>query len=90
MRKISNIARKKFLLANSVYILDTDNPAGSGWYAGPRGDKMAGWVVGVDVGGTFTDFSAGNTKTGEAHVHKRAPFSKGTSDEFDLAVAGQA
>lgn len=32
---------------------------------------MPDWIVGVDVGGTFTDFSARNTRTGEAHVHKR-------------------
>jgi N-methylhydantoinase A len=31
----------------------------------------AKWVVGVDVGGTFTDFSARNQKTGEAFIHKR-------------------
>lgn len=31
----------------------------------------AEWVVGVDVGGTFTDFAARNTATGELFVHKR-------------------
>lgn len=29
------------------------------------------WIVGVDVGGTFTDFAARNTATGELFVHKR-------------------
>lgn len=29
------------------------------------------WVVGVDVGGTFTDFSARNLSTGEVLIHKR-------------------
>lgn len=32
---------------------------------------MADWIVGVDVGGTFTDFSARNLRTGAAHIHKR-------------------
>lgn len=32
---------------------------------------MAGWIVGVDVGGTFTDFSARDLRTGTAHIHKR-------------------
>ena len=32
---------------------------------------MTNWVIGVDVGGTFTDFSARNTETGESCVHKR-------------------
>ncbi|MVA25049.1 hydantoinase/oxoprolinase family protein (plasmid) [Agrobacterium vitis] len=32
---------------------------------------MADWVIGVDVGGTFTDFSARDLKTGAAHIHKR-------------------
>ena len=32
---------------------------------------MAEWIIGVDVGGTFTDFSARNAATGEAHIHKR-------------------
>lgn len=35
------------------------------------GMTMPDWIVGVDVGGTFTDFSARNSRTGEAHVHKR-------------------
>jgi N-methylhydantoinase A len=29
------------------------------------------WIVGVDVGGTFTDFSARNVKSGALVVHKR-------------------
>ena len=29
------------------------------------------WVLGVDVGGTFTDFSIRNDATGETHIHKR-------------------
>ncbi|MCC6303557.1 MAG: hydantoinase/oxoprolinase family protein [Rhodobacteraceae bacterium] len=32
---------------------------------------MAGWIVGVDVGGTFTDFSARNLETGAVRIHKR-------------------
>ncbi|RWR26949.1 hydantoinase/oxoprolinase family protein [Sinirhodobacter populi] len=32
---------------------------------------MADWIVGVDVGGTFTDFSARDLRTGTAHIHKR-------------------
>ncbi len=35
---------------------------------GPEGGS---WIVGVDVGGTFTDFSAVNDRTGETHVFKR-------------------
>ena len=31
-----------------------------------------GWLVGVDVGGTFTDFYAVNSDTGEQVVHKAA------------------
>ncbi|WP_417209549.1 hydantoinase/oxoprolinase family protein [Antarctobacter sp.] len=33
--------------------------------------EKAGWIVGVDVGGTFTDFAARNVTTGEFAVHKR-------------------
>lgn len=29
-----------------------------------------GWTIGVDVGGTFTDFHAANNQTGEVHVGK--------------------
>jgi len=29
------------------------------------------WTIGVDVGGTFTDFTARNDETGRTHVHKR-------------------
>jgi len=29
------------------------------------------WIVGVDVGGTFTDFTARNSETGCTHIHKR-------------------
>ena len=32
---------------------------------------MTEWVIGVDVGGTFTDFSARNTTSKQVHVHKR-------------------
>jgi N-methylhydantoinase A len=32
---------------------------------------MSKWVIGVDVGGTFTDFSARNADTGQVHAHKR-------------------
>lgn len=31
----------------------------------------ANWIVGVDVGGTFTDFAARNVRTGQLAVHKR-------------------
>lgn len=34
-------------------------------------ETKAGWIVGVDVGGTFTDFAAKNVATGEFAVHKR-------------------
>lgn len=34
-------------------------------------ETKAGWIVGVDVGGTFTDFAARNVSTGEFVVHKR-------------------
>lgn len=34
-------------------------------------EKKAGWIVGVDVGGTFTDFAARNVATGEFAIHKR-------------------
>lgn len=33
--------------------------------------QMNDWIIGVDVGGTFTDFSARNTQSGETHIHKR-------------------
>ncbi|MCX8995934.1 hydantoinase/oxoprolinase family protein [Rhizobiaceae bacterium BDR2-2] len=33
--------------------------------------KNENWVIGVDVGGTFTDFSARETKTGRVFIHKR-------------------
>lgn len=33
---------------------------------------MAEWVIGVDVGGTFTDFSARNTTSREVYAHKRS------------------
>jgi len=29
------------------------------------------WIIGVDVGGTFTDFTARHLETGQVHVHKR-------------------
>jgi N-methylhydantoinase A len=32
---------------------------------------MARWVIGVDVGGTFTDFAARETSSGVSIVHKR-------------------
>ena len=32
---------------------------------------MTDWVIGVDVGGTFTDFSARNKKDHRILVHKR-------------------
>lgn len=32
---------------------------------------MPNWIVGVDVGGTFTDFSAREVNTGAVHIHKR-------------------
>ncbi|QDZ12774.1 hydantoinase/oxoprolinase family protein [Devosia ginsengisoli] len=32
---------------------------------------MPDWIVGVDVGGTFTDFSAREVSTGAVHIHKR-------------------
>ena len=34
-------------------------------------ETKADWIVGVDVGGTFTDFAAKNVATGEFAVHKR-------------------
>lgn len=34
-------------------------------------DRGQGWIVGVDVGGTFTDFSARNVRSGAMVVHKR-------------------
>ncbi|MBV0893325.1 hydantoinase/oxoprolinase family protein [Paracoccus sp. Z118] len=34
-------------------------------------EAKACWIVGVDVGGTFTDFAARNVKTGQLVVHKR-------------------
>ncbi|WP_265516842.1 hydantoinase/oxoprolinase family protein [Nitratireductor luteus] len=34
-------------------------------------EKAGDWLVGVDVGGTFTDFSARNLETGQVRVHKR-------------------
>lgn len=44
-----------------------------------------GWLVGVDVGGTFTDFYAVNTDTGESVVHK-APSSP--EDSSKTIVSG--
>ena len=35
------------------------------------GVEMTEWVIGVDVGGTFTDFSARNMIHSTVHVHKR-------------------
>lgn len=32
---------------------------------------MADWIVGVDVGGTFTDISARELSSGQVHIHKR-------------------
>ncbi|MEM1384707.1 MAG: hydantoinase/oxoprolinase family protein [Pseudomonadota bacterium] len=32
---------------------------------------MPDWIIGVDVGGTFTDFAARNARTGGAYLHKR-------------------
>ena len=29
------------------------------------------WIIGVDVGGTFTDFCARNNNSGETLIHKR-------------------
>ena len=29
------------------------------------------WIIGVDVGGTFTDFCARNNYSGETVIHKR-------------------
>ena len=34
------------------------------------GENRMGWTVGVDVGGTFTDFYAANDQAGVFHVHK--------------------
>ena len=44
-----------------------------------------GWLLGVDVGGTFTDFYAVNTDTGESVVHK-APSSP--EDSSKTIVSG--
>ncbi|MCY4320231.1 MAG: hydantoinase/oxoprolinase family protein [Alphaproteobacteria bacterium] len=33
--------------------------------------ESGAWIVGVDVGGTFTDFAAINDRTGDMHVFKR-------------------
>ena len=35
------------------------------------GKRMDDWVIGVDVGGTFTDFSAQHLSTGRSCLHKR-------------------
>ena len=32
---------------------------------------MPDWIIGVDVGGTFSDFSARNAVTGKTAIHKR-------------------
>lgn len=42
------------------------------------------WFVGVDVGGTFTDFTARNSESGRACVHKR-PSTPGNPAEAILA-----
>ena len=34
------------------------------------GENRMGWTVGVDVGGTFTDFYAANDQAGVFHVYK--------------------
>ena len=40
------------------------------------------WTVGVDVGGTFTDFFLSDSATGAVHVHKIPS----TSDDPSVAV----
>ena len=45
--------------------------------------EAAGWIVGVDVGGTFTDFAARNVATGELAIHKR-PSTPGDPSEAIL------
>ena len=37
----------------------------------PDHSKKADWIIGVDVGGTFTDFSARNVDSGALALHKR-------------------
>jgi N-methylhydantoinase A len=46
--------------------------------------RAGDWIVGVDVGGTFTDFSARNVKTGDLVVHKR-PSTPGDPSEAILS-----
>tara|TARA_Y100000766_G_scaffold171250_1_gene147024 strand:- start:622 stop:2661 length:2040 start_codon:yes stop_codon:yes gene_type:complete len=40
------------------------------------------WIIGVDVGGTFTDFCARNNNTGETIIHKRPS----TPDDPAIAI----
>lgn len=46
------------------------------------------WIVGVDVGGTFTDFTARNSETGCTHIHKR-PSTPSNPAEAILAGLGE-
>jgi N-methylhydantoinase A len=46
------------------------------------------WTVGVDVGGTFTDFTARNEETGRSFVHKR-PSTPSNPAEAILAGLGE-
>jgi len=43
------------------------------------------WMIGVDVGGTFTDFFAFDTASGEVHIHK---LPSTPSNPADAIIAG--
>ena len=45
------------------------------------------WMIGVDVGGTFTDFFAFNAASGEVHIHK---LPSTPSNPADAVVSGLA
>src|SRR5690606_2503309 len=49
-------------------------------------DSTEKWLVGVDVGGTFTDFYARELSTGKAHIHKRPSTPKDPSQAVLLGL----
>jgi len=49
-------------------------------------DSKEKWLVGVDVGGTFTDFYARELSTGRAHIHKRPSTPKDPSQAVLLGL----
>lgn len=51
-----------------------------------RSDITEKWLVGVDVGGTFTDFYARELSTGKARVHKRPSTPKDPSQAVLLGL----